>query len=104
MKRAREELQSQNRALSHLNCMFVVQCTAGILANRQKMKWMTKEGEKSSNYFGSITQASTCQIGTTAAGGAVHVPLKNLMPMVEPNDLVVGGWDISGVSLRDFCR
>lgn len=71
--------------------------TAGILANQKKLKWMTKEGEKTSNYFGSITQASTTQIGTTAAGGAVHVPLKNMVPMVEPNDLVVGGWDISGV-------
>ena len=84
-------------SLYHAFCFAPFQCTAGILANQQKLKWNTKEGEKSANYFGSITQASTCQLGTTATGGAVHVPLKNLMPMVSPNDLVVGGWDISSV-------
>lgn len=74
------------------------QATAGIIANRRKSTWTTKEGEKSANYFGSITQASTVPLGHTAAGGAVHVPMKSLLPMVEPNDLVIGGWDISGVS------
>ena len=49
--------------------MFVIhQCTAGIIANRRKATWMTKEGEQTSNYFGSVTQASTVQIGTNAAG------------------------------------
>ena len=61
------------------------------------MTWRTKEGEKSANYFGSVTQASTTQLGTDASGAPVYVPLKNLMPMVSPNDLVLGGWDISGV-------
>ena len=61
------------------------------------MTWATKEGVKTSNYFGSVTQASTTQIGTNAAGAAVYVPLKNLLPMVNPNDLVIGGWDISKV-------
>jgi len=78
---------------------FKSQCTAGIIANRKKMTWRTKEGVKTANYFGSITQASTVQIGTNSSGSAVHVPLKNLMPMVDPNDLVIGGWDISKV----FC-
>ena len=80
------------------------QCTAGILANRKKLTWRTKEGEKTSNYFGSVTQASTVQIGTEASGAAVHVPMKNLMPMVNPNDLVIGGWDISSLNLGDAMR
>jgi len=75
----------------------VWQVTAGVIANRKSMTWSTKEGVKTSNYFGSVTQASTTQIGTNAAGAAVHVPLKNLLPMVNPNDLVIGGWDISKV-------
>ena len=79
-------------------------CTAGILANRKKLTWRTKEGEKTSNYFGSVTQASTVQIGTEASGAAVHVPMKNLMPMVNPNDLVIGGWDISSMNLGEAMR
>merc|ERR1711871_1233039 len=78
--------------------------TAGILANRKKLTWRTKEGEKSSNHFGSVTQASTVQIGTDASGSAVYVPMKNLLPMVNPNDLVIGGWDISGMNLGEAMR
>ena len=89
-----------------MHCFFVCwdKVTAGILANRKKLTWRTKEGEKSSNYFGSVTQASTVQIGTDASGSAVYVPMKNLMPMVNPNDLVIGGWDISGMNLGDAMR
>ena len=36
-------------------------CTAGILANKHKMEWETKEGKHKANYFGSLTQASTCR-------------------------------------------
>eukprot|EP00617_Octactis_speculum_P013672 CAMPEP_0185743582 /NCGR_PEP_ID=MMETSP1174-20130828/1377_1 /TAXON_ID=35687 /ORGANISM="Dictyocha speculum, Strain CCMP1381" /LENGTH=535 /DNA_ID=CAMNT_0028416391 /DNA_START=25 /DNA_END=1632 /DNA_ORIENTATION=+ len=75
--------------------------TAGIIANQQKMTWRTKEGEKSANYFGSLTQASTVKLGNDPNGAAVHIPLKQLSPMVEPNDLVIGGWDISGMTIGD---
>jgi myo-inositol-1-phosphate synthase len=65
---------------------------------------MTKEGERSANYFGSLTQSSTVRLGTTAAGQDVNIPLGNLLPMVSPNDLVVGGWDISKMSIGDAMR
>jgi myo-inositol-1-phosphate synthase len=29
------------------------------------------------------------------------VPFKSLLPMVEPGDLVIGGWDISSMNLAD---
>ena len=39
-------------------------------------------------------------IGTDASTGQdVHVPVSDVLPMVHPNDLVLGGWDISGASL-----
>ena len=75
--------------------------TAGILANKLKMTWNTKEGEKCANYVGSITQASTVHLGSNKEGDAVHMPLSRLMPMVHPNDLVVGGWDISKLNLAE---
>jgi myo-inositol-1-phosphate synthase len=73
--------------------------TAGILANQMKMSWNTKEGEKHANYIGSITQASTVRLGSNKEGDAVHIPMSRLMPMIHPNDLVVGGWDISKLNL-----
>lgn len=29
-------------------------------------------------------------------GEEIHVPFSSLLPMVHPNDFVLGGWDISG--------
>ncbi|XP_050411311.1 inositol-3-phosphate synthase 1-B [Patella vulgata] len=75
--------------------------TAAILANKHGLKWRTKEGEKKANYYGSITQASTVCIGNDDDGEEVYVPLKQLLPMVDPNDIVVDGWDISKCNLAD---
>lgn len=72
--------------------------TAGIIANREKICWETKEGKQSPDYFGSITQSSTVRIGAQGAK-EIYVPLKNLLPMVEPNDILVGGWDINNASI-----
>lgn len=78
--------------------------TAGIIANRQKMTWKTKSGEKKANYFGSITQASTVRLGSGPSGEDVYIPLKDVLPMVSPNDLVIGGWDINGADLATAMR
>merc|ERR1719215_1206987 len=56
------------------------------------------------NYFGSMTQSSTVKLGVSPDGKDVHVPLCNLLPMVKPNDLVIGGWDISSVSIGDAMK
>lgn len=42
---------------------------------------MTKDGLKSPNYFGSLTQASTLRVGNYE-GEEVYVPFKSLLPMV----------------------
>eukprot|EP00245_Coleochaete_scutata_P017907 TRINITY_DN9032_c0_g1_i2.p1 TRINITY_DN9032_c0_g1~~TRINITY_DN9032_c0_g1_i2.p1 ORF type:complete len:468 (-),score=103.49 TRINITY_DN9032_c0_g1_i2:369-1772(-) len=74
--------------------------TAGVLANRKGLSWATKEGIQKANYFGSLTQASTCRLGAFN-GEEIYVPFKNLLPMVEPNDIVFGGWDISNMNLAE---
>jgi len=73
--------------------------TASIIANREKLTWHTKEGIKSSNYFGSVVQASTLKLGVDAKGNDFFIPFNNVLPMVHPNDLVLGGWDISSFNL-----
>ena len=74
--------------------------TAGILANRSNMVWETREGPRAANYYGSILMASTVKLGTDSQTGSdVNVPLHNMLPMVHPNDLAIGGWDISGWNL-----
>jgi myo-inositol-1-phosphate synthase len=74
--------------------------TAGIISNREGISWVTKDGVQHANYFGSLTQASTCRIGSFS-GEEIYVPFKSLLPMVDPNDIVIGGWDISDMNLAD---
>ena len=43
------------------------------------------------NYFGSLTQASTTSLGIGPDGRDVYVPLKDLLPMLNPNDIEFDG-------------
>jgi myo-inositol-1-phosphate synthase len=48
----------------------------------------------------SARTSSTVKLGTDEATGEdVNIPLHNMLPMVHPDDLVIGGWDISGMNL-----
>ncbi|KAL8659945.1 MAG: hypothetical protein Q9226_000167 [Calogaya cf. arnoldii] len=74
--------------------------TAGIIANRRGLVWDTREGPQDANYYGSVVMASTMKLGTEAkTGKEINIPFHNVLPMVHPNDLVIGGWDISGMDL-----
>ncbi|SPP75670.1 inositol-3-phosphate synthase [Drosophila guanche] len=75
--------------------------TAALEANRRQLKWRKRSGVQQANWFGSITQASTVFIGSDETGSDVFVPMKELLPMVEPNEIVVDGWDISNLHLAD---
>jgi myo-inositol-1-phosphate synthase len=78
--------------------------TAGVLANKFNVHWSTKEGDHSPNYYGSVTQASSVRLGLDNEGNSVHIPFYNLLPMLNPNNLVIGGWDISSMNLGDAMR
>uniref|UniRef100_A0AAY5KN70 inositol-3-phosphate synthase n=1 Tax=Esox lucius TaxID=8010 RepID=A0AAY5KN70_ESOLU len=74
--------------------------TAAVLANRLGLRWRTKTGEQvEANYFGSLFQSSTVCLGAGPDGEEIHVPFRNLLPMVHPDDIVFDGWDISSMDL-----
>jgi len=74
--------------------------TAGIIANRRNLVWETREGHQSANYYGSVVMSSTVKLGTNPKTNRdVNIPLHDLLPMAHPNDLVIGGWDISKMDL-----
>ena len=76
--------------------------TAGIIANRRGLVWDTREGVRAANYYGSVVMSSTIKLGTEAkTGREVNIPFHDILPMVHPNDLVIGGWDISAMNLAD---
>ena len=74
--------------------------SATIMANRHNIQWHNKDGLQTPNYYGSLVRASTLRLGSDATTGKdVWVPFSNVLPMVHPNDLVLGGWDISSLPL-----
>jgi myo-inositol-1-phosphate synthase len=73
----------------------------GIIANQLGLNWRTKDGLNTPNYFGSLTQASTIRIGADEHGNEVFVPFGELLPMVHPNNIKLGGWDINNCNLGD---
>lgn len=76
--------------------------TAGILANKRGLVWETREGPRAANYYGSVIMGSTMKLGTNAKTHKdVNIPFHDVLPMVHPNDLVVGGWDISSMNLAE---
>lgn len=76
--------------------------TAGIIANRRGLVWETRNGQQTANYYGSVVMGSTLKLGTNAkTGEEVNIPFHDILPMIHPNDLVIGGWDISGLNLAD---
>lgn len=77
---------------------------AGVVANKKKLSWMTKEGEVKANWFGSLTQASSVRLGVNSEGADVYTAFSNVVPMLATDDLVVHGWDISKMNLGDALR
>ena len=62
-----------------------------VLANRHNVVWHTKSGIQQPNYIGSVLRASTIRLGVDPITGRdVNVPLGDVLPMVHPNNLVLG--------------
>jgi myo-inositol-1-phosphate synthase len=83
--------------------------TAGVLANRQGLTWATKNGEVKANMFGSFTQSATTHVGFSfnQEDGTlkdVFKPIKELLPMANPVDFNIYGWDISGANLYEAVK
>jgi len=83
--------------------------TAGIIANRDNVEWVSKQGNMKPNFYGSFTQSATAHMGfkyddTTGSLEDVYQPIKDILPMVNPVDFVISGWDISNKNLYEACK
>lgn len=75
--------------------------TASLLANRLGMSWETRRGRQQANFYGSLLMASSVPLGTSDLGNEVYVKMHDIVPFCNPDNLVLGGWDISSMSLGD---
>jgi len=79
-------------------------CIGGALANKHGIEWETKEGTQKSNYYGSMLLSSTVNLGVDPNGTTIYTPMKNMLPMLNPNEIVWGGWDLSSMNLGDAMK
>ncbi|XP_076282248.1 inositol-3-phosphate synthase isoform X1 [Lasioglossum baleicum] len=77
--------------------------TAALLANKLKLSWETKNGLQKANWYGSLIQASTVKLGRGIKED-VYVPMSSLLPMVNPDDIELDGWDISNMNISDAMK
>ena len=82
---------------------------AGILANKLGQTWETKRGVEHPNFHGSFTQSATTHVGyqydeATNNLKDVFKPIKDLLPMANPCDFEISGWDISSMNMYDACK
>lgn len=64
---------------------------------------MNKRGLQKPNYYGSITQCSTMKVGVFD-NQEVYETMNRVLPMVNPSDLVIGGWDISNKNVYESMK
>ena len=81
---------------------------ASLLAHKYNVSWESKRGVHSPNYFGSLTQCGTAKVGIQRLPNGeikdVYKPIKDFLPLVNPTDIEVSGWDISGKNLYESCK
>jgi len=82
---------------------------AGVLANKKGVSWETKRGIEHPNFHGSFTQSATAHVGykhdkATNNLQDVYKPIKDIMPMANPVDFEISGWDINECNMFDACR
>ncbi len=75
--------------------------TAALLANKLKLSWESRRGTEHANFLGSLVMATTVSLGTDKNGQDVSVKMHDIASFVDPCDIVVGGWDISSMSIGD---
>lgn len=79
--------------------------TAGLIANRKNLTWKTRYGEHRANFFGSLTQSVAAHVGFRKLENEtledVYRIVNEIVPLVNPCDMEVTGWDISSMNLYD---
>jgi len=82
---------------------------ASILGNRKNIQYETKNGVMGCNYLGSFTQSCSWSLGYKKIPETNEYVeefglIKDSLTFVDPNNLVVSGWDINNANMYDACK
>ena len=76
----------------------------GLLAHRMGITWENKDGEHTVQFLGSISQMGSVHIGYDSLRKPHSRLFKDITPMYNPEDIIVGGWDICGDDLYSAAK
>lgn len=68
--------------------------TSGLLAHSKNITWEKKDGVHDVEFVGSISQLGSVHIGYDKHGKPHSKLFKEMTQMYNPDDIIVGGWDI----------
>jgi len=74
---------------------------AGLLAKKAGITWDTTTGKKSVKYYGSMSQYGSVHIGYDSQGAPHSRLFNDIADMYNPEDIVMGGWDICKDNMYD---
>ncbi|CAL8109333.1 unnamed protein product [Orchesella dallaii] len=75
--------------------------TGMCLANKHNLTWHSKVGEHKADFLGSVSMIGTFPVGLNEAGEEVFAPVRHMLPMLNPTEMEIDGWDISNMNLAD---
>jgi len=74
--------------------------TASLLAHKHNISWNSKKGIEYPDYLGSLLMSSTLNIGSQN-GKPIYIPFSSAIPMIDPKNIEISGWDINNMNLAD---
>jgi len=77
--------------------------TAGLLAYKKKLQWENKDGIHGVEFLGSLAEFGSVNIGYKKNKPYTKL-IKDMVPIIKPEDIVIGGWDICSDDLYTACK
>jgi len=77
--------------------------TSSLIAHNNKISWETKDGTYNIDFLGSLYEYGNIHIGYHNNKPFTKL-IKDMVPFVKLNQIVVGGWDICEENLYESCK
>jgi len=77
--------------------------TAGLIAYNKKLQWENKDGIHNIEFLGSLAEFGSVNIGYKKNKPYMKL-IKDMVPIIELKDIIIGGWDISSDNLYTACK
>lgn len=72
-----------------------------ILAHKHNLSWSSRRGKHTPDFLGSVLMGGSLEVGEDQHGKGVHAPIADVVPLVSPSSILLGGWDVRTLSMKE---